>query len=245
MAHIGFIGTGAIAQALVEALAGQGHRLFITQRSESISARLADRFDDVHVLPAEEVVAQASIVIPCLMADVARDVLPGLPFRADQVILSVMADVPLADLRTLCAPAASCAIFIPLPFVAQGGCPLPVTPDSPALRTLLGARNTVIPCRDEAALNAHFAACALASVTFAQMQTTAQWLAGHTGDAEGAEAYVKALLGGYIPCIDTLDAALADLSTEGGFNATLRAHMAAANAALREGLEAFEARLGL
>lgn len=245
MAEIGFIGTGAIAAALVEGLAGQGHRIRVSERNANTAGRLANGFAEVTVHPNAEVVAQSDTLILCLMAKTARAVLPALPFRADQTVLSVMADVPLADLSDLIAPATEPAIFIPLPFVARGGCPLPVTPESPALRALLGARNTIIPCRDESALNAHFAACALASVTFAQMQETARWLARHTGDGAAAEAYVRALLGGYIPAIGSLGEALDDLDTEGGFNQTLRRRMDAAAQDLRAGLEAFEPRLKL
>lgn len=245
MADLGFLGTGAIAAAMVQALAGQGHRIWVSERNADTAASLAARFDEVSVVPNAEVVARADTLILCLMAETARAVLPGLPFRADQTVLSVMADLSRAGLAPLIAPAKDPAIFIPLPFVAQGGCPLPVTPDSAAVRALFGDRNTVIPCRDETALNAHFAACALASVTFAQMQETADWLAGHTGDPSGAEAYVTALLGGYVPCIASLADALAELDTDGGFNQTLRRDMDPARSALRQALERFEPRLGL
>ncbi|MEM7438012.1 MAG: NAD(P)-binding domain-containing protein [Pseudomonadota bacterium] len=245
MAKVGFLGTGAIAAAMVKGLSGQGHQILVSERSHNTATELSDAFEEVSVAPNDAVVANSDILILCLMADTARAVLPNLPFRADQSVLSVMADVPLADLADLCAPATNFAIFIPLPFIATGSCPLPVTPESLVLEELFGSKNIIIPCRDEKALNAHFAACSLASVTFAQMQETASWLAQHTGDANGAEAYIKALLGGYIPQIETLASAIADLNTEGGFNQTLRLHMDPARGQLKDGLDQFAPRLGL
>ena len=253
MARIGVVGLGEIASRMVAALAGRGHRILVTERSRVRSGRLAARMPEVRVAGAEVVVAESDVVVLALMAGTARQVLPGLPFRADQSIISVMADLPLADLATLCAPAREIAITILLPFIESGGCPLLVHPDSAALRDLYGDRNAILPVESEAALNAHFIATALLSTVLDQLRVGADWLAGHTGDAEGAEAYVLTLLAG---CLRDLSAAegggriagaLDALSTPGGLNATLRDRLRAAGLtdALLGGMEGLEDRLGL
>jgi pyrroline-5-carboxylate reductase len=168
-----------------------------------------------------------------------------LPFRDGQSVVSVMVNVPLACLRALCAPATDIAITIALPPVAQGGCPLPVHPPSPALATLYGARNPVFVVRDEAALNAHFGATALCSPLLAQMLTASEWLSQHTGDAAQAEAYVSAAIRSLLPPPGSLGSTLQALSTEDGLNAGSREAMQPATQELRRGLEGFEARLGL
>ncbi|MDW4548922.1 NAD(P)-binding domain-containing protein [Defluviimonas sp. D31] len=248
MARIGFIGTGEIAAAMVRGLAGQGHEILVSERNAEMAARLAVEVAGVSVASNEAVVAGSDTVFLCLLARVAETVLPGLPFREDQAVISVMVDVPLARLKALCAPATEIAITIPLPPIATGGCPLPVYPASPALQALFGSRNMVFPVRDETALNAHFGATALCSPLLEQMLTTATWLAGFTGDADQAEKYVSSVIRGYLPErpeSGMLAEALRNLSTEGGLNATLRTAMAPANADLSKGLDGFRARLGL
>lgn len=248
MARIGFIGTGEIAALMVHGLAGQGHRIAVSDRNPQIAARLAATFAEVNVAANAEVVAGSDIVILCLLAKVADAALAGLPFRAGQSVISVMVDVGLERLRTLCAPAADIAITIPLPPIATGGCPLPVYPASPALEQLYGAKNRVFTVRDEVALNAHFGATAFCSPFLEQVLTTAVWLAEFTGDRDQSQAYVRDVLRGYLPADGAaghLAAALQSLSTEGGLNATLRAAMTRANVDLRAGLDGFRARLGL
>lgn len=233
---------------MVRGLKGQGHQILISPRNARVAATLAAEVPGVSIAPNEAVVAGSDVVFLCLLAKVTSDVLPGLPFRKDQAVISVMVDAPLATLRGLCAPASDIAITIPLPPIAQGGCPLPVYPASPALEALFGARNPVIPLTSEAALAAHFGASALCSPILDQIATTAGWLAGFTGDASGAEAYVAAMIRCYLPERargGELATALQSLSTEGGFNATLRAAMAPAKADLLRGLDGFRARLGL
>lgn len=248
MARVGFIGTGEITTSLVRGLRDQGHQILVSERNAETAARLAAEVPGVTVAPNATVVEQADIVFLCLLARVAADVLPTLPFRAGQSIISVMVDVSLTRLQALCAPATDIAITIPLPPIATGGCPLPVYPASAALKELYGARNMVFTVRDEQALNAHFGATALCSPLLEQILTTATWLAGHTGDQHQAEAYVAAVIRGYLPetlAPGQLAGALQSLSTEGGLNATLRAAMSPANADLRRGLDGFRKRLGL
>ena len=246
--RIGFLGTGEITAAMVRGLKGQGHRILISPRNAGMAAELAAEVAEVTIAPNDEVVAGSEVVFLCLLARVAGEVLPGLPFRKDQSIISVMADAPVATLQRLCAPAIDIAITIPLPPIAVGGCPLPVYPASPALEILFGARNLILPQPSEAALNAHLGVSALCSPILDQILTAVDWLAGFTGNPGAAEAYVAAMIRGYLPERANggdLAGALQKLSTEGGLNATLRAAMAPAKDDLRRGLDGFRPRLGL
>lgn len=247
-ARLGFIGCGEITAAMVRGLAGQGHRILVSPRNAAVAATLAAEVPGVTIAPNEQVVADSDVVFLCLLARVADEVLPGLPFRADQSVISVMVDAPLAKLRSLCAPATDIAITIPLPPIARGGCPLPVYPASPVLETLFGDRNLVLPQPSEAALNAHLAASALCSPILDQLLVAADWLAGFTGNPAQAEAYIVAMIRGYLPERargGDLAEALKKLSTEGGLNATLRKAMSAAREDLHHGLDGFRKRVGL
>lgn len=246
--RIGFLGTGEITAAMVRGLKGQGHRILVSPRNATVAATLVAEAPEVSIAPNEEVVAGSDVVFLCLLASVAFEVLPTLPFRADQTIVSVMVDAPLAKLRALCAPATDIAITIPLPPIATGGCPLPVYPTSPVLDTLFGAKNLILPQPTEAALNAHLGASALCSPILDQLLTATDWLATHTGAPAQAEAYIAAMIRAYLPQRaqeGDLAAALKSLSTEGGLNATLRAAMVSAKDDLRRGLDGFHTRLGL
>lgn len=248
MARIGFIGTGEIASAMVRGLQGQGHQILISPRNAAVAATLAAEVDGVTIASNEDVVAGSDIVFLCLLAQVADTLLPNLPFRTGQSVISVMVDAPLARLRALCAPATDLAITIPLPPIANGGCPLPVYPPSPVLEALFGATNPVIHLESEAAINAHLGASAICSPIIDQLVTAASWLAEYSGDPEKAEAYVAAMIRCYLPeraAKGELAEALRKLSTEGGLNATLRTAMFASKDTMVQGLDGFSSRLGL
>lgn len=245
--RVGFLGTGEITAAMVRGLQGQGHAILVSPRNAATAAALA-LLPGVNVAPNDDVIARSDVVFLCLLARVADEVLPGLPFRRDQTVISVMVDAPIAKLQELCAPATDIAITIPLPPIAEGGCPLPVYPPSPILAALFGARNLILPQPSEAALNAHLGASALCSPILDQLLAATDWLAAHTGNPAAAEAYIAAMIRAYLPeraQEGDLAAALKKLSTEGGLNATLRAAMAPAKDSLRHGLTGFHTRLRL
>lgn len=246
--RLGFLGTGEIATAMVRGLRGQDHQILVSARNADTAAKLAAQEAGVSIASNQQVVEGSDVIFLCLLAKVAMTVLPALPFRAGQTVISVMVDAPLAHLRQLCAPATDIAITIPLPAIAQGGCPLPVYPPSPVLQHLYGARNLILPQPTEAALNAHLGISALCSPILDQMLTAVDWLSGITGAPDGAEAYVTAMIRSALPdraAHGDLATALDKLSTEGGLNATLRAAMAPAKLELRQGLDGFRTRLGL
>lgn len=252
MARIGFLGTGAIAEAMVRGLDGARHDILVSERNAETAARLSNEFACVSVAANTDVVAQSDIVILCLMSGIAERVLPDLPFRADHKVISVMADMPRNRLATLIPDVAELSLTIPLPSIATGGCPMPVWPDTGCVRDVFGGRNPVIGVESETALNAHFGACAVSLPVLALLRTGIDWLADQTGDKTGAEIYVTAMFGAYFAAMrkdgsGEVDALMADLGTEGGLNDSLRNTMARAGApdALLEGLDGLRARLGL
>ncbi|MEM8598209.1 MAG: NAD(P)-binding domain-containing protein, partial [Pseudomonadota bacterium] len=158
---IGFIGTGHIAAPMARALARHGHRVWVSERNAETAAALAASHHGITVGPNQGVVDAADTVFLCLRPPLAAEVVAPLRFRADQRIVSVMAGVPMADLAAWCAPATDISITIPLGFLETGGCPLAVYPHGRTLEPLFGAVNPVIEVASEAALNAHFAVCAM------------------------------------------------------------------------------------
>lgn len=252
MTRIGFIGTGEIASAMVRGLAGKGHSILVSERNAETAGSLADTFGEVTVAPNQDVLDGSDVVILCLLKPVGEAVLPDLRFRAGHSVISVMVDVTNATLRDWCAPARDICTTIPLPFVAAGGCPLPVYPASEALERLFGADNLILPQTSQDALNAHFAACTMASVVLTELREASDWLAGFTGDPAAAEAYLIKTFAGFFNGFEAgkpeqFSQALAALSTEGGLNATLRARVEQGGTLglIREGLDGFRARLGL
>src|SRR6185312_16342616 len=110
--RIGFIGTGTIAGAMVEGLSGlpEPPEIIVSPRSERISRKLAARFGNVRrATSIDEAVA-------------------GLSFGAEQIVVSLIAGLSLADVQAL-APHSRVARAVPMPGIARRTGPVTVYPD--------------------------------------------------------------------------------------------------------------------
>lgn len=248
---VGFIGTGRITRRLVRGVDASAHTIAITRRSESVSSELLADNPAIEVLETpQQVVDRSEAVFVCLAANVAREVLPGLTFGTDQAVISVMAGVPLEELRAAVSPAREVCLTIPMPVIEQGGCPLPVYPASRSLAALYGDRNPIIPVASEAALEPFWAASGTMASVLDELRTLTAWLAERIDDPDAAERYVTHLYGAQFSYLRTdragrLDEALHDLSIEGGLNASLRDRVERSGhyRELRDGFEALYARI--
>ncbi len=249
MSRIGFIGTGHIAAPMVRLMAAKGHEITVSERNAQVSAELKAELG-VAVASPQAVVDASDIVFLCLRPQVAADVLTPLNFRAEQQIVSVMAAVSTDQLRMLCAPVTDFVQTIPLGFLQSGGCPLAALGNDRLLAGLFEPENPVVKIADEAALNAHFAICAMVPGLLDLMTTGADWLAAQTGDAAGAEFYTTQLVSGFLATMEKgaagrLASERDALATDGTLSLqmtqTLREH--GAHDALRTALKAIGKRL--
>ena len=88
---LGFIGTGAIAAAIVSGLNSEGGaRLTIrlSPRNAGVAAGLASRFGNVSVCASsQEVLDGSETVVLAVRPQVAEEVLSGLRFSSDQIVI--------------------------------------------------------------------------------------------------------------------------------------------------------------
>jgi pyrroline-5-carboxylate reductase len=239
--QLGFIGTGTITAAVVEGIAGHGHRIVVSERSAAQSAQLAARFEAVTVADNQSVVDQSEVVLVGLLAQHAPEVLAGLQFRAGQRVISFVAELSLEAMAAMVAPAEAVAIMLPFPAIARGGSPILTLGDASLVREIFGGANSVYPLQSVAELNAYLCAQAVLSPAVLMVGAAAEWMAAQGIEAAAGEAFLRALVASGLQggtCRDTLAA----LSTPGGYNLRLRQHMerAGLEAALFTGLDALK-----
>ncbi|WP_298852499.1 NAD(P)-binding domain-containing protein [uncultured Ruegeria sp.] len=201
MSRIGFIGTGHIAAPIARLMAAKGHEISVTERNAEVSANLKAELGATVAAP-QAVIDASDIVFLCLRPHIAAEVLAPLTFRADQQIVSVMAAVSAEQLAALCVPASDFVQTIPLGFLETGGCPMAAFGNDRLLAELFEPENPVVKVTNEAALNAHFAICAMVPGILDLMATGAKWLGDVTGDTDGAEFYTTQLMAGFLASMD-------------------------------------------
>lgn len=220
------LGVGALAEAIVVGLCegvAEPPSIALSPRSAERSGRLAERFATVRIAADnQELVSAGRVVIVCLRPQDAPEVLPGLRFRADQSVVSVMAMVTMDQLAELVAPATDLARAVPVPAVADREPVTPVHPPTEAATQLFDALGGHAPISTDAQLDDLFIASATVAAFYSYLGAVSGWLADRGQDPAAATRHVAGLFATLAPELQAGPTDFADLAaahtTRGGLN---------------------------
>ena len=224
---IGFIGTGNITTAVVTGLCTAEpapSEVLLSPRNAAKAAALAAAFAAARVAPDNQAVVEGSDwVVLAVRPPVARRVIGELAFRPRQRVVSLIASLPLAELRDLCAPAAPVVRAVPLPPVARHAGPIAVYPADAETVALFGRIGAAVAVDDERQFHALGTVTATVAAYYAFLARIAGWLADAGVEKGAAQRYVGAVAEAV--AVDAnkaakagFDALIADVATPGGMN---------------------------
>ena len=197
-ARLGFIGTGTIAEAIVDGLSATGEDpILVSPRNAGIAARLSTRFAHVEVARNNQAVLDGSdTIILAVRPQVADAILAPLRFRREHRVISLMAAVSLDQLHRWTAPADRVVRAVPLPSVARRAGPTAMFPPDAEARRLFQRLGTAIELADESEFEVFTAATAAMASYFAFAHSIADWMERSGVEAARARGFVAQMLKG-------------------------------------------------
>ena len=112
-----------------------------------------------------------------------------LQFREGQLVISLMAGVPLSDIQRWCGPAV-CSLACPLPAIAENAGTTIVTPPEPRTVAVFEKLGTAVPVSTEDQFKRLQAMTCVMGDLYARQKTAQDWLVANGVDATAASAYV-------------------------------------------------------
>lgn len=227
---LGFIGTGTIAEAVIDGVMGSRldvDAILVSPRSAATAARLAQKYVKVRVGDDNQAVVDASdYVFVCLRSQDAQEALEKLRFRNTQTLISLIAMATRAEVKDWTKNSAPVFRAIPLPFIAQGLGKTPIFPSDPLIRTFFDNLGGSIVLDNENDLSAFLVAGSMMGVYFRFINTCSQWLESKGIDHRQAASFLAAMFGNLSDSMrkaDCPDFALLEeaYSTRGGTNELL------------------------
>lgn len=224
---LGLIGTGIIGEAFVRGLLTKGGfdgDVYVSKRSEKRSASLARDFDQISVFENnQEIVERSEVVILAVLPEQTEEVVRGLSFRADQILLSIVSSITLGSLADWAAPCTKIFRGIPLPPIEKGIGPFPICPPAPELESLLSRVGTVVSLENEDQFLSIAVGSAMMAMFYEVVATTAGYMEDAGLPATAAAQYASSMM--HALADSTLDADPAELQslsetclTPGGLN---------------------------
>lgn len=194
---IGFIGTGAITDAMVRGLLAKPvavPHVMVSQRSADISAALAADFPQVLVSSDNQsIVDGCDTVVLAIRPQIAEEVIRPLTFRDGQKVISVIAATSRETLLDWIGADVALSQAVPLPFVARRKGVTAVYPPDAGTAAVFAVLGSAVECETKAEYDLLAAASALMASYFGIMHRTTEWLAENGLPEEKGRAYLAPL----------------------------------------------------
>ena len=221
---LGFLGTGRIAGALVEGFCtgGTPPRILVSPRNEARSRQLAERFPQVRRAGSnQEVLDGSDVVFLALRPATLAEAMPGLRFRPDHRVISLVATLSVAEARAMVQPAARVIKVLPLASVARRLGPISLFPDDPGLAAVLAQVGEPQPATSEAELQRLWTVTGLISTYYAQLDAIHGWCVRAGVQPEVAQTYLVGMMAALTRMAEggeSLAALAREAATPGGLN---------------------------
>ena len=226
---IGFIGTGAIAEAVILGLMSSKSELIadsklrISKRSQSRSDRLKKLYPNIEVLDSnQEIADQSDWIFVAVLPEQAEPILQELEFDNRTTIISLVAGMPVDTVRNLTGCDNAMRI-VPLPPIEFGVGPIPIFPPNETVESLLNEIGTAVPLCQEKELSACATASAMMATYFELVAQIAKWLNENGVSETSSASYASSML--HALAATTIDKDMQHLSemsdeclTKGGLN---------------------------
>lgn len=195
--NIGFIGTGAIAQAIIQGLctcAQAPDAVWVSPRNRQRAQQLAASYTQVQVADSNQaVVDHCDWVFITVKPDSAEAVLAELRFSPEQKVINCVSTLSMARAQALVGMSVALFKAIPLTPIALHLGPIAFTPPDPQLRNLFAALGSAVGVQDEAALRSLAAVTAQIAPFYALQASIGGWLENQGVAAAEARGYVGSM----------------------------------------------------
>ncbi|WP_298852207.1 pyrroline-5-carboxylate reductase [uncultured Ruegeria sp.] len=252
--RLGFIGTGVITEAVVTGLLASDieiSEICVTERNQTISARLAAGSDRVQICKsAQAVVDSSELVFLAIRPQDAQDVLTPLLFSQGQHVCSLIATLTHEVLQGWINTPVRLFRAIPLPSVARHYGVTVLFPHDPQGEALFAPLGRVVSAGTVEEFDAFATASALMGTYFGVMETASGWMQSKGIVQQDSQGYLSGVFLGLAQAASensntSFETLRADHSTPAGLNAQLYDVFSEAGGpdALKAGLDSVMRRL--
>ncbi|MDG1437468.1 MAG: NAD(P)-binding domain-containing protein [Emcibacteraceae bacterium] len=219
---IGIIGVGHFAAYLVEGFinASPDQSIILSPRGKKISDGLAKQFNCGIATDNQDVINKSDIIILSVKPNDLMDVLKGVDFPANKLVISVVAGAHYKQVTSLVAPA-SAVCALPISCAAINKSPTLLYPEHNEAKKALSLLGTVITCASQQEFNTAGTYSAFYGWQFKFMEEISQWGVKNDLPAEMARDIVEQISAGAAGMaakdVDkTLEEIVSGVATKGG-----------------------------
>ena len=195
--NIGFIGTGKIASAVITGICKSKisfKKIIISKRNKVTAQKLKKTFKKVIIAKSnQEIINNCSWVFLSITPTVGQKIVKELNFRANQIIISFISTINLAQLKKAIKVKAKIVRAIPLPPISLKKGPVPICPPNKKVKEFFNKIGTTVEIKNEKSSINFWSTSGMMAPFYELLRVMTEWLIKRGVKRNNAQRYITSL----------------------------------------------------
>ena len=194
---LGFIGTGKIASSVIIGICNSKisfTKILISPRNKKIAQDLKKKFKKVKIAKDnQEIVDNCNWVFLSITPTVGEKIIKELKFKPNQIIISFISTITLAELKKAIKVKAKIIRAIPLPPISLKKGPVPICPPNKKVKDFFNKIGTTVEIKNEKSSINFWATSGMMAPFYELLRVMTDWLVKRGIKRNNAQKYITSL----------------------------------------------------
>jgi len=194
---LGFIGTGKIASSVINGICSSKisySKIIVSPRNKKIAQNLKKKFKKIAIAKNnQEILNLSDWVFLSITPNVGKKIIKDLKFKSNQVIVSFISTITLAQLKKAIKVKAKIIKAIPLPPISLRKGPVPIYPPNKKVKDFFNEIGTTIEIKSEKSSINFWSTSGMMASFYELLRVMINWLVKKGVKKHDAQKYITSL----------------------------------------------------
>ena len=195
--NLGFIGTGKIASSVITGISKSKisyKNIIISPRNRLISKNLQKKFKKIIVAnDNQEIINKCNWVFLSVTPTVGKKIIKDLVFKPNQIVISFISTITLAQLKKAIKVKAKIIRAIPLPPISLKKGPVPICPPNKKVKDFFNKIGTTVEIKNEKSSINFWSTSGMMAPFYELLRVMTDWLVKRGVKRNNAQKYITSL----------------------------------------------------
>ena len=194
---LGFIGTGKIASSVITGICNSKisfKKILISERNKNISKSLNKKFKKISIVKNnQDIINSSNWIFLSVTPIVGEKIIKDLKFKSNQIIISFISTITLAQLKRAIKVKAKIIRAIPLPPISLKKGPVPICPPNNKVKNFFNKIGTTVEIKNEKSSINFWSTSGMMAPFYELLRVMTNWLVKRGVKRANAQKYITSL----------------------------------------------------
>lgn len=194
---LGFIGTGKIESSVIKGICNSKisfKKILISERNKNISKSLNKKFKKITIIKNnQDIINSSNWIFLSVTPSVGEKIIKDLKFKSNQIIISFISTITLAQLKRAIKVKAKIIRAIPLPPISLKKGPVPICPPNNKVKNFFNKIGTTVEIKNEKSSINFWSTSGMMAPFYELLRVMTNWLVKRGVKRDNAQKYITSL----------------------------------------------------